>query len=140
MELPDDIIKLIKEYAQPCFLNWRKGSYIHQYYKTLKTYKYNSLQEDLQIFIVEKYFSYDIIVHLKLEYKLVKKSIKYRDLQYGAARAFGIRKWRIKENIEETLLKSLEQVSTDSLLIKESFFSSLLVLFWQNNTFSSPSS
>jgi len=103
MELPDDIIKLIKEYSMPC-RNWRKGSSIHHYYKNLKTsYKYNSLLEDLQILIVRKFFSYDIIVHLKLEYKLIQKSIKYRDLQSGAGRAFRIRKWRIKEDIEETL-------------------------------------
>jgi hypothetical protein len=107
MELPDDIIKHIKEYAQPYFRNWRRGSYIHQYYKTLQTYKYNSLREDLQIFIVKKWFSYDRIVHLKLEYKLIQKSIKFRDLQYGAGKAFGIRKWRIKEDIEETLALTL---------------------------------
>ena len=102
MELPDDIVNLIREYSRP-YRNWRKGSYINQYYKTLKTYKYNSLLEDLQILIVSKWFSYDRIVHLKLEYKLIQKSIKYRDLQYGAGKAFGIRKWRIKEDIEQTL-------------------------------------
>lgn len=103
MELPDDILRLIREYSRP-YINWRKGSYIHRQYQKLKTpYKYNSLQEDLQILIVQKWLSYDRIVHLKLEYALIKKSIKYRDLQYGAGKAFGIRKWRIRENIEETL-------------------------------------
>ena len=104
MYLPDEIIQHINEYARPYFHNWRKGSYIHQCYQGLKTpYKYNSLQEDLQILIVEKWFSYDRIIHLKLEYKLIQKSIKFRDLQYGAGKSFGIRKWRIKEDIEETL-------------------------------------
>ena len=98
MHLPDDIVKYIKEYSMPC-RNWRKGSFIHQHYKTLTLYKYNSLVEDLQILIVRKWFSYDRIIHLKLEYKLIQKSIKYRDLQYGAGKAFGIRKWRIKEDI-----------------------------------------
>ena len=102
MELPDDILMLIKEYSRPN-INWRKGSYIHRQYQKLTSYKYNSLQEDLQILIVTKWFSYDRIVHLKLEYALIKKSIKYRDLQYGAGKAFGIRKWRIREDIEETL-------------------------------------
>ena len=104
MHLPDEIIKYINEYARPYFHNWRKGSYIHQRYQVLKTpYKHNSLEEDLQILIVQKWLSYDRIVHLKLEYALIKKSIKYRDLQYGAGKAFGIRKWRIREDIEETL-------------------------------------
>jgi hypothetical protein len=104
MHLPDEIIKHINEYARPYFHNWRKGSYIHQRYQVLKTpYKHNSLEEDLQILIVQKWLSYDRIVHLKLEYKLIKKSIKFRDLQYGAGKSFGIRKWRIKEDIEETL-------------------------------------
>jgi hypothetical protein len=102
MELPDDILTLIREYSRP-YINWRRGSYIHRQYQKLKTYKYNSLQEDLQILIVQKWFSYDRIIHLKLEYALIKKSIKYRDLQYGAGKAFGIRKWRIREDIEETL-------------------------------------
>ncbi len=104
MHLPDEIIQHINEYARPYFHNWKKGSYIHQCYKKIKTpYKYNSLQEDLQILIVQKWLSYDRIVHLKLEYKLIQKSIKFRDLQYAAGKSFGIRKWRIKEDIEETL-------------------------------------
>ncbi len=88
----------------PYYINWRKGSYIHHYYKTIQNqYKSNTLVEDLQIMIVQKWFSYDRFVHLHLEYKLIKKSIKYRDTKYGAGRNFGMRKKGIKEDIQETL-------------------------------------
>lgn len=101
--LPDDVLQIIKEYSRP-YRNWRKGSSIHQYYKTIQNqYKSNTLVEDLQIFIVRKWFSYDRFVHLHLEYKLIKKSIKYRDLQWGAGRNFTMRKRGIKEDIQETL-------------------------------------
>jgi hypothetical protein len=69
----------------------------------------------LQILIVQKWFSYDRIVHLNLEYKLIKKSIKYRDLQWGAGKNFAMRKLGIKEDIQETLAdgighKDVEQI------------------------------
>jgi hypothetical protein len=102
--LPDDVLQIIKEYSRPYYRNWRKGSSIHQYYKTIQNqYLSNTLVEDLQIYIVRKWFSYDRFVHLKLEYKLIQKSIKYRDLQYGAGRNFGMRKRGIKEDIQETI-------------------------------------
>jgi hypothetical protein len=102
--LPDDVLQIIREYSRPYYRNWRKGSCIHQYYKTIQNqYKSNTLVEDLQILIVQKWFSYDRIVHLKLEYKLIKKSIKYRDLQWGAGKNFAMRKLGIKEDIQETL-------------------------------------
>lgn len=50
---------------------------MHQYYKIIQNqYKSNILVEDLQIFIVLKWFSYDRFVHLNLEYKLIKKKYK----------------------------------------------------------------
>lgn len=102
--LPDDVLKIIREYSRPYYRNWRKGSCIHQYYKTIQNqYISNTLGEDLQIFIVQKWFSYDRFVHLKLEYKLIKKSIKYRDLQHGAGKNFYMRKLGIKEDIRETI-------------------------------------
>jgi hypothetical protein len=102
--LPDDVLQIIREYSRPYYRNWRKGSRMHQYYKTIQNqYKSNTLVEDLQIFIVRKWFSYDRFVHLNLEYKLIKKSIKYRDLQWGAGRNFAMRKRGIKEDIQETL-------------------------------------
>jgi hypothetical protein len=95
--LPDDVLQIIREYSRPYYRNWRKGSHMHQYYKTIQNqYKSNTLVEDLQIFI-------DRFVHLNLEYKLIKKSIKYRDLQWGAGRNFAMRKIGIKEDIQETL-------------------------------------
>ena len=55
--LPDYVLQIIKEY-----------------YKTIQNqYLSNTLLEDLQIFIVQKWFSYDRFVHLKLEYKLIQK-------------------------------------------------------------------
>ena len=102
--LPDDVLQIIREYSRPYYRNWRKGSHMHQYYKTIQNqYKSNTLVEDLQIFIVRKWFSYDRFVHLNLEYNLIKKSIKYRDLQWGAGRNFAMRKRGIKEDIQETL-------------------------------------
>ncbi len=102
--LPDDVLQIIKEYSRPYYRNWRKGSYMHQNYKTIQNqYKRNTLLEDLQILIVQKWFSYDRFVHLNLEYKLIKKSIKYRDTKFGAGRNFAMRKRGIKEDIQETL-------------------------------------
>lgn len=94
MEFPDDILKIIREYSRPC---WRKGSYINRYYKN------DTLLEDLQIHIVQKWFSYDRLFHLNLEYKLLEESMKYRDMQTGIGCSFEIRKRGIREDIEETL-------------------------------------
>jgi hypothetical protein len=122
--LPDDVLQIIKEYSRPYYRNWRKGSYIHQYYKTIQNqYKSNTLVEDLQIMIVQKWFSYDRFVHLHLEYKLIKKSIKYRDLQFGAGRNFGMRKRGIKEDIQETLADGIghKEVEYQRSLLNDSF-------------------
>jgi hypothetical protein len=98
MEFPDDVLNIIKEYSRPC---WRKGSYINRSYKNAYT-----LLEDLQIHIVQKWFSYDRLFHLNLEYKLLEESRKYRNMQTGIAGSFEIRKRGIKEDIEETLQMS----------------------------------
>jgi hypothetical protein len=100
MHLPDDIVKYIKEYSMPC-RNWRKGSYIYQYYQENKI---DSLLEDLQILIVRKWFSYDRLFHLNLEYTLLEKSAKYRNMQSCIGCSFEIRKRGIREDIEETLI------------------------------------
>jgi hypothetical protein len=100
MHLPDDIVKHIKEYSMPC-RNWRKGSYIHQHYQKNQI---DSLLEDLQILIVRKWFSYDRLFHLNLEYKLLEESEKYRNMQSGIGCSFEIRKRGIREDIEETLI------------------------------------
>ncbi len=100
MHLPDDIIKYIKEYMPR---NWRKGSFIYQHYQNSQENKIDTLLEDLQILIVKKWFSYDRLFHLNLEYKLLEESEKYRNMQSGIGCSFEIRKRGIMEDIEETL-------------------------------------
>ena len=74
--------------------------HIHQYYQENKI---DSLLEDLQILIVRKWFSYDRLFYLNLEYKLLEESEKYRNMQSGIGCSFEIRKRGIREDIEETL-------------------------------------
>lgn len=100
MHLPDDIVKYIKEYSMP-YRNWRKGSYVRQQYQENQL---DSLLEDLQILIVRKWFSYDRLFHLNLEYTLLEESAKYRNMQSGIGCSFEIRKRGIREDIEETLI------------------------------------
>jgi len=121
--LPDDVLQIIREYSRP-YRNWRKGSRMHQYYKTIQNqYKSNTLVEDLQIRIVQKWFSYDRFVHLNLEYKLIKKSIKYRDTKFGAGRNFAMRKRGIKEDIQETLADGIghKDVEQQRMLLNDPF-------------------
>ena len=33
MELPDDVLRVIREYSRPIGRPWKKGSYLHQNYK-----------------------------------------------------------------------------------------------------------
>ena len=122
--LPDDVLQIIREYSRPYYRNWRKGSRMHQYYKTIQNqYKGNTLVEDLQIKIVQKWFSYDRFVHLNLEYKLIKKSIKYRDTKVGAGRNFAMRKLGIKEDIQETLADGIghKDVEQRRMLLNDPF-------------------
>ena len=84
----------------PC-RNWRKGSFIHQHYQENHL---DYLLEDLQILIVRKWFSYDRLFHLNLEYTLLEESEKYRNMQSGIGCSFEIRKRGIREDIEETLI------------------------------------
>lgn len=74
MELPDDVVKLIREYSSPSYPYWRAGSYI---YKQLKTIKRNLLEE-LQFWIVLKRFSYSAFNHVRIEYNLLKNCERYR--------------------------------------------------------------
>jgi hypothetical protein len=79
MELPDDVIKLIREYSSPSYPYWRAGSYV---YKQLKKMKINFL-EILQYRIVLKSFSYSTFNHLRLEHNLLKNCEGYRKFVNG---------------------------------------------------------
>lgn len=86
MELPDDVIKIIREYSSP-YHNWRAGSYV---YKKLKSIHKNLLEE-LQFWIAIKYFSYSAYNHLRIEYNLLKNCIKYRKF-------INLENWRVIGN------------------------------------------
>lgn len=74
MELPDDVIKLIREYSSPSYPYWRAGSYI---YKKLIKIRINLLEE-LQIWILLGRFSYSRLNYLRIQYNLLKNSTMYR--------------------------------------------------------------
>lgn len=73
MQLPDDVLYLIKEYSRPC-KNWRKGSYIYQLYKS----KRRSFLNDLKIHIVENFWDIDFLERLQMQYYLLTHSSVYK--------------------------------------------------------------
>ena len=78
MELPDDVLKLIREYSRP-YRNWRAGSYVYKKLITMKII----LLEELQIWILFGMFSYSRFNYLKIQYNLLKNSTMYRKYVNG---------------------------------------------------------
>lgn len=58
-------------------MDWRKGSYIHQYYQNSN----RTLLEDIQIFMVDQFFCpsswYDRLMLLEIKFKLLTESSNY---------------------------------------------------------------
>jgi hypothetical protein len=82
MELPDDVLKLIREYSCPSYPYWKKGSYFCRYLKTIN----EDLLEQLQFWIIIKNFSYSKLNYLRIEYNLLKNSLLYRKYVNGEFR------------------------------------------------------
>jgi predicted ATP-binding protein involved in virulence len=88
-------------------MDWRKGSYINQYYKNNEHLLDRSLVEDIEIFMVENFEGnrsycswYDRIFILELEYKLLNESKNYRkNLTHDA-------RFRISETIIKCILRT----------------------------------
>jgi hypothetical protein len=63
-------------------MDWRKGSYINQYYKNNENLLTRSLVEDIEIFMVENFEGflkwYDNVLILELKFKLLNESKNYR--------------------------------------------------------------
>ena len=76
MQLPDDVLYIIKEYSRPC-RNWRKGSYVYQCYKS----KRRSFLNDLRIHIVENFWYIDFLERLQMQYYLLTYSSVYKKSQ-----------------------------------------------------------
>jgi predicted ATP-binding protein involved in virulence len=88
-------------------MDWRKGSYINQYYKNNEHLLGRSLVEDIEIFMVENFEGnrsycswYDRIFILELEYKLLNESKNYRKNLTDDAR------FRISETIIKCILRT----------------------------------
>lgn len=79
MELPDDVVKLIRDYSMPSYPYWRAGSYVHKQLKSMK----RNLLEELQFWIVLKSFSYSTFNHIRLEHNLLKNCERYRKFVNG---------------------------------------------------------
>ena len=73
MDLPDDVVNIIREYSRP-YRNWKAGSYV---YKKLITMRINLLEE-LQFWILLGRFSYSRLNYLRIQYNLLKNSTMYR--------------------------------------------------------------
>ncbi len=63
-------------------MDWRQGSFIHQYYKNNENLSGRSLVEDVEIFMVKNFEGflkwYDNILILELKFKLLNESKNYR--------------------------------------------------------------
>ena len=88
-------------------MDWRKGSYINQYYKNNEHLLGRSLVEDIEIFMVENFEGnrsycswYDRIFILELEYKLLNESKNYRKNLTDDAR------FRISDTIIKCILRT----------------------------------
>lgn len=75
---------LVNKYKNSTFIytmDWREGSFIHQYYKKLSG---RSLVEDIEIFLVNNFEGflrwYDNILILELKFKLLNESKNYRNI------------------------------------------------------------
>lgn len=79
MQLPEDVLSIIKEYSRPKYPYWRAGSYV---FKQLKIVDINLLEE-LQYWIILKKFSYCPINYLRIEYNLLKHNTRYRKYVNG---------------------------------------------------------
>jgi len=81
-------------------MDWRKGSYIHQFYK--KNDLEISFVEDIQIFMVDNFFSwYDRIFILELEYKLLNECDNYCRVSKELKNIY-------KEQIVNSIIKTYE--------------------------------
>jgi hypothetical protein len=79
MELPNDVVKIIREYSSPKYPYWKAGSYI---YKQLKLMNINLLDQ-LHYWIIIKEFSYCPNNYLRIEYELLKHNTRYKNFVNG---------------------------------------------------------
>jgi len=108
MELPYDVLQIIREYSRPC-RNWRKGSYLYQYYKS----NCMSFLNDLKIHIVEN-FRVCFLERLQMQYYLLTHSYVYKK---NKSKLFNIylRKIQLKSLIEKNIrikewMESLDRI------------------------------
>ena len=108
MQLPDDVLHIIKEYSRPC-RNWRKGSYMYQLYKS----KRRSFLNDLKIHIVEKFWDIDFLERLQMKYYLLTYRSIYikKETKYGNGLYF--RKLTIKSMIKRNICRKEKMEALD---------------------------